>query len=670
MFDVSVRGTIMSAARTRKHRRIQPYAWLGAGAVTVGMGAALLGGTAVAFAGTGEDAGDTATTSSQTSSAPDTSVATPAPAKTDAGPQRKSRVSRSAGASAPSGNTASSPTSAPSVPERASVATPDVTPEPAAAVTPDPVELEQIATPAVSEPQKAPARAVRRAVAPLALPEAAANWLAPKPAAATTPMAAAAVPPSPDPDLAPNAGVSWLPGGNCSETGVCFGPQGQNPVGQNPLPQIVPGSYVALAKDQISATQGLIFQEGFGSGNVFAGLAGLVPQLFLATSTLSLGLWSATNDFSKGLVAGTAGIPLIHQVAQLNLMANMLLPAISDASLGAAGFFLPVMGFLGADIDASTALLGQAQDNAKVYSIVPVRVYAGTQPLVNARVNGGSNLSLLVDTGASGLLTTKDKVNTTGLTQVGTGSINFSGNQGAPYDYVIYEAPVDFGGGAVTGAGATINVIEDNDQIANFQNFIFYADGILGVGANSDGPGIAPIPTATLPGELKSGMLLFQNFLPFGLGGLMVFGLNPLPVNEDKILPGMPDAWIKIGVNGADPVVRQTQTPAIVDSGGVYGTIRPEDISPSLVETYVPSEGSPYLAVKPGVRITGYTPDGVELYSYTTIAGQTPVTQDNNPGTYMNSGNAPFAQNPVYLNNGYANGTADYGIGSTEFSIW
>ena len=162
-------------------------------------------------------------------------------------------------------------------------------------------------------------------------------------------------------------------------------------------------------------------------------------------------------------------------------------------------------------------------------------------------------------------------------------------------------------------------------------------------------------------------MLLFQNFLPFGLGGLMVFGLNPLPVNEDKILPGMPDAWIKIGVNGAPPVtgILPNGTPAIVDSGGVNGTIRDEDIPANLVEVI---DGNTY--VKPGVRITGYMPDGqTVLYSYTTISGQTPVIGDA-AGDYMNSGNAPFAQNPVYLNNGYGNGTADYGIGSTEFSIW
>ncbi len=40
-----------------KGRRIQPYAWLGAGAVTLGLGAAMAGGTAIAHADDSSSAG-------------------------------------------------------------------------------------------------------------------------------------------------------------------------------------------------------------------------------------------------------------------------------------------------------------------------------------------------------------------------------------------------------------------------------------------------------------------------------------------------------------------------------------------------------------------------------------------------------------------------------------
>ena len=66
-----------------KHRRIQPYAWLGAGTVALGMGAAMVGGTAVAVADTG--AADSSATSA--SAAPS--------AKADS-PVRRSAASRAA----------------------------------------------------------------------------------------------------------------------------------------------------------------------------------------------------------------------------------------------------------------------------------------------------------------------------------------------------------------------------------------------------------------------------------------------------------------------------------------------------------------------------------------------------------------------------------------------
>ena len=57
-------------ARKSARRRIQPDAWRGAGAVTLGMGAAMVGGTAVAFAAPATDSASAASeaTSSETSS--------------------------------------------------------------------------------------------------------------------------------------------------------------------------------------------------------------------------------------------------------------------------------------------------------------------------------------------------------------------------------------------------------------------------------------------------------------------------------------------------------------------------------------------------------------------------------------------------------------------------
>ena len=64
------------AARKRvADRRVQPYAWLGAGAVTLGLGAAMVGGTAVAFADTGADSSPSASGSGSASAASEASPA-------------------------------------------------------------------------------------------------------------------------------------------------------------------------------------------------------------------------------------------------------------------------------------------------------------------------------------------------------------------------------------------------------------------------------------------------------------------------------------------------------------------------------------------------------------------------------------------------------------------
>ncbi|MGA1213618.1 MAG: hypothetical protein ACO3ZZ_07790 [Solirubrobacterales bacterium] len=176
------------------------------------------------------------------------------------------------------------------------------------------------------------------------------------------------------------------------------------------------------------------------------------------------------------------------------------------------------------------------------------------------------------------------------------------------------------------------------------------ADGILGVGANTAGPGPAPVPTASLPGELSSGFLLYQGVF-LGLFGVMVFGLNPLPVRVS--VPGAPVAYVQVSVNDQP----KTDAGAIIDSGGVFGTLAAaNDPTGTPVGSNLPA----------GTRISVFTADGSTLlYNYTTQSGSsgTPVIASG----LMNTGNAPFAQGPVYVNYGYDD---PYGIGSMDFSIW
>ena len=633
------------AARKRAaHRRIQPYAWLGVGAMTLGMGAALVGGTAVAFAGTG----GAPSTNSSGSASSDTS------STNNDGPRQ--RVTRGPRASAVGDNDAP-PAASPVRRDRGPAVapnpepTPDLTPEadvdPAAAVqAPPPVTLQAAPESAVADNQVPAAGATAPATTPKRigrlnrdaaveagvprLPDSVpavddSPFLDPAPAAAVAPAAV---------DPAPSV-KSWLPGGSNAGT------------------TIVPGEHVTLALKQIEASQTLITEVTWGSGNILAGLGSLGPQAALATAQLMLGIWVSSIANAQDLVASTVGNPLIHGFAQANLQIQLLYPKLSDASLATASALIPTLGWFGADVTLAEDTVADARQNGKIYAKVPIQMKLGTQPMVNVKIAGGRNASLLLDAGASGLVTTRDKIGTASLgAKTGQGNSCFSG--GLCYHYETYNTTVDLGDGAV--ATAPVNIVTDipgdpdyENSVANFKEFFSWgADGILGVGANTAGPGPVPIPTAAMPGELSDGVLIYQNAYPFGLGGYMILGPNLFPTKVS--LPGAPDAYVKVSVNGGPP----QDGAAIIDSGGVYGTLN-RSLSPAVGTN-----------VAAGTKIDVYALDGTTLlYTYTTQSGNsaTPYIETG----LFNTGNAPYAQNPIYINYGY---DKPYGIGSMDFSIY
>ena len=90
----------------------------------------------------------------------------------------------------------------------------------------------------------------------------------------------------------------------------------------------------------------------------------------------------------------------------------------------------------------------------------------------------------------------------------------------------------------------------------------------------------------------------------------------------------------------------------------MFGTILRKDIPAGVTPEKI--NGVDYLPA--GVKISVYAPGTTTLlYTYTTQQSGTPVIDS---GLY-NTGNAPYAQNPIYLNYG----ATPYGIGSTDFSI-
>ena len=580
------------------HRRVQPYAWLGAGALTLGLGAAMVGGAAVAVADTGADTGPSASDDSARSEvSPSTKFDAPARVR----PTTKS--ARGTGSASPGADRQSLP----------AAATGAVVPAPTAASAPSSAATVAVTPATVKQSVVRHRVAGRSTVGTQAADSAATSPAGASPAAA---LPAAAVDPS------------------------------YNMQSYLPAEPIVPGVHVTLARGEISDAQASLTQQTWGSGNIPAGMASVVPQLLLAEAAWSLSAWQNNMPGASQAVAATVGIPILHQLTQVNLLATMALPSLAEAGLVGAALLLPLVNLLGASTAAAQSFVASARSNGKVYAFIPVQMKAVTEPVVYVSINSGSRNPMLVDTGSSGLIVTRASAPGELGPAVATGEITFSGDTSKSFSYTTYLTTVDFGGGAVTTPTA-VNIVDDADA-ASFRQFLAPAGvvGILGNGANTYGPGPDGynIPNTSLPGELNDGFLLYQGAF-LGLFGVMILGPNPLATRVS--VPGAPDAYVTVSIDGGP----KQAADAIIDSGGVYGTL-PANLIGGGSE--VPS----------GTKISVYTADGQTLlYSYTTIGTARPTVVPD--GSLMNTGYTPFQQGPVYIN--YA---APDRIGSTDFAIW
>ena len=91
---------------------------------------------------------------------------------------------------------------------------------------------------------------------------------------------------------------------------------------------------------------------------------------------------------------------------------------------------------------------GQA-GGSNLYGTVPLSIYQNTEPIVNASINGGQSVPLLVDTGSSGLVIPLKDIGLQHLglpTGIGMGS--YSG--GDTYFYLKFDGTINFGNGIVT----------------------------------------------------------------------------------------------------------------------------------------------------------------------------------------------------------------------------
>lgn len=474
----------------RAKGRLQPYAWLGAGAVTLGMGAAMASGMAVAHA-------------DDSSGAPSKGVSHSQNAGAGSGPSSKAgRAAKHAGPGAAAGAA-----------KRSSAAQTSSSSDTADGVAP--------ATAAVNRLRRASVALPTASVATAHAPAAASKSSAVAPSAAVPPTV-----PGPNPDQGQFIPKDITPGAHVT---MAFGniKDAQTALNQNTWGQTnILGGLAAIAP------------------NVLLSAASFELNAWKTLNPIAQNLWAATAGIpivhfaAKVTLVGTMMLP---ELSQLSLKsAALLMPVV--------GIFAPDAR------TAASPLIADATSNGRVYAVVRLKQYNETEPLVDAKVNGSAKQTLLVDTGSSGLVIDKANAgDLTGLTPLETGKTgSYSG--GFDYTYDVYEVPsVDFGNG-VTSGPTTINVVTSgtyNGQPSTLAEFLQPAGavGILGVGANAYGPGEKPIPTSTLPGELSDGMLLYENLIPF-FGGVMVFGPNPLPAKAT--LSGTPGSTLYVSVNGGE----------------------------------------------------------------------------------------------------------------------
>ena len=367
-----------------------------------------------------------------------------------------------------------------------------------------------------------------------------------------------------------------------------------------------------------------------------------VPVLGDAVPTLDalLGDWFQTLVFDP--------IQQIGQLWSASPFGVLLDPLLHWPGLAgpAAGLDAPAYTWLFGDsaagaATAHAAAAGTAGTTALQSASVPLEMKAMTEPVVDISVNGGPNVPVLVDTGSAGLVLPIWEMGLNQLsfpTSFGMGA--YSGGLG--YVYLTMPAKVDFGPDLTTGQSIVTDPTSINAVIfaypTSWQAFLatggtwnsFFApagvDGVLGIGPNAIGPTPNATVISSLPGSLGDGVLIDQ------AKGILQFGPNPLGADATTV-NGAPNAPLAVSINGG-PL--QHNVPSIIDSGGVFGTM-----PASLL-------GSTGGIIPAGTQVSVYTNDGQTLlYSYT-VSYYAPTVIGSGA---MNTGNYPFAQQPIYISN-------------------
>jgi hypothetical protein len=274
---------------------------------------------------------------------------------------------------------------------------------------------------------------------------------------------------------------------------------------------------------------------------------------------------------------------------------------------------------------------------------IPITVQEGTEPTVNATVDGQPT-TLLADTGSSGLVIPWQDLGSNELTDLfklgfptGFGFSGYSG--GVDYFYLTYDTTVDYGGGLDTSnTPVDVEIFSfptSSTAPANFEQFLSDDDvsGILGVGDYQ--PGFFGIGAEAGPTESPLEAAGFDGVtVDVPQGELIVSSSATNPGTAIDTLSGAPTPTqdlTEVVTNSAGQTVGSATVSADIDSGGVFGTI------PSSIGS-VPDGDT--ITVESG---------GTVLYSYVVGSSAADGSPSVVSGDSIDSGFAPYAEEPIFI---------------------
>jgi len=365
-----------------------------------------------------------------------------------------------------------------------------------------------------------------------------------------------------------------------------------------------------------------------------------------------------------------AGAPTAHADVE-----DLVLSMLDFADWGAlfdpgAGLNLDTAG--AAEAVANTVAAGSTADPAAslpdATGSVPLTVegFGTGQPVVDVSIGGGQPIPVAVDSGSKGLEVLIGDVPPQDVLHA---LEHFSLNE---LDVSAFPAGVNIGLEIPTTVGFGDGIVADHAMVdAVLFSFPLSVidvqrladtpvDGILGIGPNAGG---SHLVTTDLPGDLSDGVLIDEpaKQLVFGPEPDTVDGLSPIATLDGAPFVGSPDhpqdLQVQIGTEAKHDVA------VVFDSGGKGGWL-----PPSLADGY-PRGLLGFGNVPAGTPISVYTHNGELLYSYTTSGG--PGAMVVVPSWFLkllgvdyplvNTGNAAFLEDPVYISNADGGAMTFYG---------